>query len=236
MTLIPLLLSLVACNATLEGSASADDSPDALVLATYDVPTGYESRVEDVLNRVFWRGDEIPVIGRAHQGAPGSVIVAAPRSAHADVASIIDRLNKLDPKVAEPKNIRLDYWMVAGKRAETVDTSALPASIVPALSAVALAETPMRYTLVFQESLVSLDGARAMGAAGTATRLLTDAVLLCGCGHHARRPRGYDGCLRITRLNNTYPPQVEKVWIGVLQQVLKGIPPLRANEFRLRNP
>ena len=104
---LPLLLT--ACSASIEGSASELDDPSAFVLTTYDVPRGYESRVEDVLNRVFWRADEVPPLGRARQGAPGSVIVAAPAGVQADVLGVIERLNKLDPAVAEPKNVRLSY-------------------------------------------------------------------------------------------------------------------------------
>ena len=77
-SMISLLSLLPSCQATMEGSASEDDDDAAFQLKSYEVPAGYESRVEDVLNRVFWRGDNVPLLGRAHQGAPGSVIVAAP--------------------------------------------------------------------------------------------------------------------------------------------------------------
>lgn len=155
------LLSLLACSASLEGSASEEADETAFVLTTYDVPAGYESRVEDVLNRVFWRGENIPLLGRAHQGAPGSVIVAAPRSAQADVASVIERLNKLDPKVAEPTNVRLSYWMIGGTKGNEIDTSALPAAIAGAMAQVATQETPMRYAVLYHDTLLSLDGAHA---------------------------------------------------------------------------
>lgn len=153
------LLSLFACSASLEGSASEDDHEQAFVLATYDVPAGYESRVEDVLNRVFWRGENVPLLGRAHQGSPGSVIVAAPRSAQADVASVIERLNKLDPKVAEPKNVRLSYWMIGGTKVDTTDTSGLPPAVASAMAEVAANEVPMRYAVLYHDTLLSLDGA-----------------------------------------------------------------------------
>ncbi len=152
---------LAACSASIEGSASELDDPSAFVLTTYDVPRGYESRVEDVLNRVFWRADDVPPLGRARQGAPGSVIVAAPESVQGDVKDVIERLNKLDPSVAEPKNVKLSYWMIGGTRAPAVDTSALPAVIAPAMAEVAAQEVPMRYEVLFRESLLSLDGTRA---------------------------------------------------------------------------
>ncbi len=150
-----------ACTASLEGSATEGDAPSAFVLTTYDVPRGYESRVEDVLNRVFWRDDNVPPLGRARQGAPGSVIVAAPQVVQADVRGVIDRLNQLDPSVAEPRNVKLSYWMVGGSRAASVDTSALPTAIAPAMAEVAAQEGPMAYRVLFRESLLSLDGARA---------------------------------------------------------------------------
>ncbi|MBM4365763.1 MAG: hypothetical protein FJ102_06075 [Deltaproteobacteria bacterium] len=156
-----LTLLLGACSASLEGSASELGGPSEFVLTTYDVPRGYESRVEDVLNRVFWLADEVPPLGRARQGAPGSVIVAAPASVQGDVKGVIERLNRLDPAVAEPRNVKLSYWMIGGTRADAVDTSALPAVIAPAMAEVAGQEVPMRYEVLFRESLLSLDGTRA---------------------------------------------------------------------------
>lgn len=159
ITLFALILS--ACSASLEGSAGDPANAAAYVLTTYNVPQGYESRVEDVLNRVFWRADNVPPLGRARQGAPGSVIVAAPENVQDDVKDVIARLNQLDPLVAEPKNVKLSYWMVGGTRADAVDTSALPPAITPAFLEVAAQEVPMRYEVLFRESLLSLDGARA---------------------------------------------------------------------------
>ena len=160
-----LILFLAACSASLEGSSSADE--DVFVLHTYDVPVGFESRVEEALNRVFYRGENIPSAGRALEGSPGTVIVAAPESAQEDLAAVIERLGKVDPKLATPQNIRLTYWMVGGTKASTVDTSALPPDITAAMTEVASAEPPMRYEVAFHESLLGLDGAHAKGAGET---------------------------------------------------------------------
>lgn len=155
-SLLPLFLT--ACNASLEGSPTDDDH---FVLATYEVPPGYESRVEDVLNRAFWRGENIPLLGRALQGAPGTVVVAAPANAQDDVKAVIARLGQLDAAVAQPQNVRLSYWMVGGKKATAVDTSTLPPAISSQMAEVASTEVPMHYEVVFHESLLSLDGSRA---------------------------------------------------------------------------
>jgi hypothetical protein len=160
-SMISLLSLLPSCQATMEGSASEDDDDAAFQLKSYEVPAGYESRVEDVLNRVFWRGDNVPLLGRAHQGAPGSVIVAAPASVQEEVGDVIARLNKLDPKVAEPKNVELSYWMIGGHKGAAVDIAALPADIAPAIAQVAASEAPMTYSVLTHQTLRSLDGAHA---------------------------------------------------------------------------
>lgn len=159
-----LFLFLNACSVPTETAATATGD---FVLATYDVPVGYESRVEEALNRVFYRGEGTALAGRALQGAPGNIIVAAPERAQKDVAAVIDRLAKIDPKLAEPQNVRLSYWMVGGTKAATVDTSALPPAIIAAMNEVSANEPPMRYEVMFQESLLSLDGSPGKGSGDT---------------------------------------------------------------------
>ena len=162
MTTLILLLS--ACSASIEGTTEDDG---AFVLTTYDVPVGYESRTVDVLNRAFYRGENVPSGGRAIEGNAGSLIVSAPANTQDDVAGVIERLAKVDPKVAEPQNVRLSYWMVGGKKAAAVDTTALPTEITAAMTEVAGTEPAMQYEVLFHESLLSLDGSPGKGSGDT---------------------------------------------------------------------
>lgn len=155
---MPLFLSLLACSLN---APRSDADGDAFVVRTYAVPAGYETQVEGTLTRVFWRGDDQPLGGRAYPGPPGTLVVAAPASAHAGVEEVVAAFATLDARDAVPRNVRVEYWVVAGRHSAAVDTKALPAAVATALEPVAAAEAPMTYTVLLSETLMSLDGDHA---------------------------------------------------------------------------
>jgi hypothetical protein len=83
--------------------------------------------------------------------------VVAPESVQVGVRRLIDQLNAAEPPLRTPANIRMDYWLVYGTRAEAPSESYPAPALSEALEAVQQAEGPMAFELFAHKVLTSVD-------------------------------------------------------------------------------
>jgi hypothetical protein len=160
---LSLLLAFVGCNAEHDAPG---DAASAMTIRSYTVPPGQEATVESTLNRLFYVGEGVAPVGRVHEGPPGTVVIAAPASVQDSVKEVIEVFAKAGPASA-PRNIRISWWLVAGRKAAEVDTHALPPDVASAMATVSGHEPPMVYTLRYTQELLGLDGEHARASGDT---------------------------------------------------------------------
>jgi hypothetical protein len=136
-----------------------DQATNDMVLQSYSVPEGYAGIMASALSRSMAIGDE--KVGRVIETPDGQIIVVAPESVQAGVSKLIDQLNDSKPPLRTPTNIRMDYWLVHGTRAEAASTTYPAPVLAETLDAVQQAEGPMDFALYAHKVLTSLDEERA---------------------------------------------------------------------------
>ncbi len=137
-----------------------DQASNEMVLQSYSVPAGYSNLMSSALTRALFVGKDNPV-GRVIEAPDGQLIVVAPESVQEGVKRLIDELNASQPAVRTPTNIRIDYWMVHGTRADELSTSYPAPVLADTLAAVQQQEGPMAFELHSHQVLTSLDDERA---------------------------------------------------------------------------
>jgi hypothetical protein len=133
--------------------------PPGQVLETYAVPEGYAALMEQALTRALFFGDE--PVGRVIQSPDGRVIVVAPESVQEGVRRLVDQLNAAQPAPRTPANIRIDYWLLHGRHAETATTEAPASALAGTVAAIQQSEGPMAFELYAHKVLTSVDDQRA---------------------------------------------------------------------------
>lgn len=130
-----------------------------VVLESYSVPAGYAGLMSSALSRALFVGEN--AVGRVIETPDGQLIVVAPQSVQVGVKRLIDQLVASQPPLRTPVNIKLDYWLVWGTRAETPTTEAPVPALADTLAAVQQAEGPMRFELYAHKVLTSMDDEQA---------------------------------------------------------------------------
>ncbi len=136
-----------------------DQATNDMVLEAYAVPPGYSGLMSSALTRAMFVGND--AVGRVIETPDGQIIVVAPQSVQQGVKRLIDQLNASKPALRTPTNIRIDYWLVHGHRAEAPATEYPAPILAETLEAVQQAEGPMRFELYAHKVLTSLDEERA---------------------------------------------------------------------------
>ena len=132
-----------------------DQASNDMVLEAYAVPAGYSGLMASALTRALFVGESS--VGRVIETPDGQIIVVAPESVQHGVARLIEQLNAAQPPLRTPTNIRMDYWLIHGTRAEA-PTSDYPApALAETLAAVQQADGPMSFELYAHKVLTSLD-------------------------------------------------------------------------------
>lgn len=157
-----LLFSLLGCD---RAAPTAPPAPGATapgdfapVLRAYDVPGDYAEELDSVVNRLLYKGKDLPPAGRAVIGPAGQLIVTAPVGVHAGIAELLAQLEKA-PKSAAP-TVEVTYWVVKGSPAGA-ENEPIPAAleqIAPALKAITEADGPQRYERVEKLQVTTLSG------------------------------------------------------------------------------
>lgn len=155
MSLLGLALFALGCVPP----AETHPFPPGQVLETYAVPEGYSGLMEQALTRVLFFGDE--PVGRVIQAPDGRLIVVAPESVQEGVARLVEQLNAAQPAPRTPANIRIDYWLLHGRRAEAASTEAPAPALAATMAAIQQAEGPMDFELYAHKVLTSVDDERA---------------------------------------------------------------------------
>ena len=132
-----------------------DQATNDMVLEAYTVPPGYSGLMSSALTRAMFVGKE--AVGRVIETPDGQIIVVAPESVQQGVERLIDQLNAAKPALRTPTNIRIDYWLVHGHRADALTTEYPAPVLAETLDAVQQAEGPMRFELYAHKVLTSLD-------------------------------------------------------------------------------
>ncbi len=132
-----------------------DQATNDMALQSYSVPEGYAGIMASALSRSMAIGNE--KVGRVIETPDGQIIVVAPESVQAGVAKLIDQLNASKPPLRTPTNIRIDYWLVHGVRAEAPSSDYPAPALAETLEAVQQTEGPMDFELYAHKVLTSLD-------------------------------------------------------------------------------
>jgi hypothetical protein len=160
---LPFALSLSSACTTPQ--QVMDQATNDMVLEAYAVPVGYSGLMASALTRALFVGDN--AVGRVIETPDGQIIVVAPESVQVGVKRLIEQLNAAQPPVRTPTNIRIDYWLVHGTRAEAPATTFPAPALAETLAAVQQAEGPMAFELYAHKVLTSLDEEEArISAAG----------------------------------------------------------------------
>lgn len=136
-----------------------DQASNEMVLQSYSVPPGYAGLMSSALTRALFVGDS--AVGRVIETPDGQIIVVAPESVQAGVERLIDQLNSNEPPLRTTTNIRIDYWLVHGTRAEAPSSEYPAPALAETLAAVQRAEGPMHFELYAHKVLTSMDEERA---------------------------------------------------------------------------
>jgi hypothetical protein len=161
-----LLLICLLLDGALIQACRKDMHKDAMVtLRTYDVPEGSAAEIASVLRAMMDAKEPAARIGYAAVSPDGrQVLVTAPSTFHAGVASFVERAKPTGDKAALPPTVRLEYWVVQGKpAAERKQDRALQA-IAPALDALAREYGPQEFVLHDRLAIFGRAGERAKNA------------------------------------------------------------------------
>lgn len=134
-------------------------APEALVMRAYDVPAVYAPEVAGVVNRMLWRGQNLPREGNAETGMGGLLIVTAPAGIHPGVEQLVTRLKEKAP--APPATVEITYWALTGVPAEAPSVPAALEEVKPALEAVLKNEGPRVFNLLEKQRIRSMAGYEA---------------------------------------------------------------------------
>lgn len=97
------------------------NSPESLVLKSYQVPERLAKEIRQTMNTLLGRGEESGSsaqgpIGRALLAPDGQILISAPQSFHKGVEEFIERIKKNNPAPSPSAEVR--YWIVAARKAE----------------------------------------------------------------------------------------------------------------------
>jgi hypothetical protein len=155
-----LALAASACDTSTPQAAAPGGVPQNLVLKSYAVPAGSAQRMRTVLRELLWFGsdgkDSNKYVGRADVGPDGQLLVLAPETVHAGVATLVAAVEK-NP-VKEPESLTLTYWAVVGTPGEGAERPAALKDVAPALDELEKSEGPMAFSLLEKLVVTSMSG------------------------------------------------------------------------------
>jgi hypothetical protein len=123
--------------------------PDLPILKSYSVPVKHAKQVCNILNELF-NGSKI---GTVRIAPDGQLLVFVPGSFHKGVEDFINRFNKNNPDVAP--SVEVNYWIVAGKRANAPSKLDEFQSIKPALETIQKKQGNTEFKLLDQVAATS---------------------------------------------------------------------------------
>ena len=140
---------------------------EALVLKSYEVPERFAKEVSETINDLLSKDadkpeNSQPPIGKATIAPDGQILVAAPKSFHDGLKDFIASLASSKP---EPSlSTEVNYWIVAGRKANKPATFEEFNTIKPALETIQNNQGSMEFKLLDHIILTS-------SGQGTTTRL-----------------------------------------------------------------
>lgn len=144
-------LSLISFAGCTNPQNDSENESEALVLKSYKVPERMAKEVRgtinDLLSREAYNNENSkPPIGKATIAPDGQILVAAPKSFHDGLKDFIASLANSKP---EPSlTIEVNYWVVAGRKANKPATFEDFKTIKPALETIQNNQGSMEFKLL----------------------------------------------------------------------------------------